>query len=108
VRFHQIGELPDQPPALGRGHPAPLTALEGPASGLHSPINILLITFSDLGEDVARGWIIGGKGLSRCSRYPFVPDQHLSRLADKSAHPLIDPNLRYRRSHLPSPSCVLQ
>jgi hypothetical protein len=60
VRQDQVADPPDDPPSLGRRHPAPRAFLERPAGRPHRPVDVLGVSLGDIGEDVASGRLGSG------------------------------------------------
>jgi hypothetical protein len=79
VLQNHVADPPDDPTALGGGHPAPRTIIEGPAGRPHRPVDVLGIALGNPGEGLA-GRGVGGLERPARGRIDKPPvDEHLSR-----------------------------
>ena len=99
VRFDKVGELPDKSSALRGCKRVPRAALEGfPCSG-DRPVNFGAVAFGHLGQNFARGWVVGRKGLPGRGFEPSTADQHLPGRAYKSFDLLVNRDFHRCRAH---------
>jgi ParB family chromosome partitioning protein len=91
VGLDQVGQLPDRAAALGRGHAAPRTALEGAPRRAHGAIDVFLLTGCHLGKRLFGGGIVGGERLAGGRLGPLAIDEHAaSTAADELRHAAVD------------------
>ena len=84
--LQQVGEFPDQSPALGCGHSAPGTIVERRARRLNGPLDIFAITFRDPRQHFTSGGVVRRKSLSGSGLNPLSVDQHLAWPLNKLSH----------------------
>jgi hypothetical protein len=79
----QVTDPPDDPAALGRGHPAPGTVLERLARGPNRPVDVLGIALGNPGERLSGRRVGGLERLARGCVGPLPVDEQLTRGADE-------------------------
>ncbi len=80
VLLDQIGDLPDQPAAIGRVHPPPRRiVVERPPRGAHRAVDVLSLAHRDLGERLLGRGVDRRKSLARGGLDPIAIDQELVR-----------------------------
>ena len=73
--FDKVGELVEQPAALGGAGLGPGAFLERLASGFDGEIDVGLIALGDLADGLAGGGIEGGEGFAGNAVEPFAADE---------------------------------
>src|SRR6187549_563086 len=89
---NQITEPPDQPASFGGAQPRPGPALKRSAGRLDGTVDIPLIALRRLGNHLASGGILDGKGLARSGVDPLSIDQELAPLLDEAFNLFIESN----------------
>jgi len=86
VLFQQIGELPDEAPALRRSQPTPGALVKRLARGFYCLFNIFAIAFRNLRQNLSSGGIVSWEGFAGNGIDPLPIDQHCARLLDELRH----------------------